>query len=165
MSNKAHCIVIMYNGKDIPEQSYKKIMGGLMEVLVSAGICVPELASITYKDTEGLASSLARDILLAKENKVTPITEDPVENALIYISERYRKELDQPNIITLVVKLSNDLFAHKEQVIKGMDGDILLMNALEIVCTNGIKKSMLTKHKISERAMNTIRDCYEFATV
>lgn len=161
MSNKAHCIVIMYNGRDITEQEYKKIMGKLMEVLVVAGICIPELASITYKDTEGIASSLARDILLAKENKVTPVTEDPVENALIYISERYRKELDQSNMITLIVKLSNDILAHKAQAVKGMEGDILLMNALEIVCTHGMKKSMLARHHISERAMNTIRDCYE----
>lgn len=161
MSNKAHCIVIMYNGKDIPESTYNKIIGGLMEVLVGAGICIPELASITYKDTEGLASSLARDVLLAKEHKVTPVTEDPVENALTYLSGRYRKELDQPNMIALIVKLSNDILAHKEQAIKGLEGDILLMNALEIVCTHGMKKSMLTKHQISERAMNTIRDCYK----
>lgn len=162
MSNKTHCIVIMYNGKDIPESEYNKIIGGLVAVLAGAGICIPELASVTYKDTEGIASSLARDILLAKQHVVTPITEDPVQNALTYLGDRYRRQIDQGiNMIPLIVQLSDDIRAHKAAVNRGGDGDVLLMNALEIISTNEVTKLVLKKYKIPERAFGSMLECYK----
>lgn len=161
MSNKTHCIVIMYNGKDIPEESQAGVMLSLVDILVAAGVTVRELTSVTYKDTEGIASSLARDILLAKQHVVTPITEDPVQNALTYLSERYRRQIDQANVIPLIVQLSDDIRAHKAAVNRGEDGDVLLMNALEIISTNTVTKPVLKKYKIPERAFNSMFDCYK----
>lgn len=162
MSNKTHCIVIMYNGKDIPEASQNGVMLSLVNILVAAGVTVRELTSVTYKDTEGIASSLARDILLAKQHVVTPIMEDPVQNALTYLSERYHRQIDQGiNMIPLIVQLSDDIRAHKAAVNRGEDGDILLMNALEIISTNAVTKPVLKKYKIPERAFGSMLECYK----
>ena len=161
MSNKTHCIVIMYNGKDIPEDQQAPLMSSLVDIIASAGVTMRELTSVTYKDTEGIASSLARDILLAKQHVVTPITEDPVQNALTYLSDRYRRQIDQANVIPLIVQLSDDIRAHKAAINRGEDGDVILMNALKIISTNTVTKQVLKKYKIPERAFNSMFDCYK----
>lgn len=162
MSNKVHCIAIMYHGSDIPENLQAVIMTEMMTVLVSHGICIPELTTIVYKDSEGLALSVAKDIFNAKDQVVPPVTENPVENALLYLKKRYEKELENSNLIPLVIKLAEDIRAHKTALANGKTGDILLMNSLEIVTTNQVTVLQLANAGISERALNQMEQCYRY---
>lgn len=160
MPNSTHCIVILYNGNDIPEVVENAIMERIVQPLVDAGICIPELVTATYKDSEGVAASIARDVLNAKQQKVEPVVENPVTNALVYLKNRYEKELSNSNLIPLVLKLTDDIRAHRASVAKGEEGDILLMNSLEIISTKGITVAELTMHGITERAINAMQQVY-----
>lgn len=164
MSNRSssHCIVIMYHGNDIPEFAEKAIMEQLVQVLVDRGICIPELVTVTYKDSSGLAASLARDILAAKEQHVEAVTEDPVKNALIYLGKRYEAELAESNLTRLTIKVADDIRAHKNAVAEGKDGDILLMNSLEILTTHQITAAHLVQTAITDRALNVFEQCYKY---
>lgn len=161
MLSNTHCIVILYNGNDIPEFAENAIMAQLVQVLVDRGLCIPELVTVVYKDSEGVAASIARDVLAAKQQVVQPVVEDPVENALVYLKERYKNELSNSNLIPLVLKLTDDIRAHRRLTAEGKEGDILLMNSLEIISTKGIATSKLIKHGISERAMNAMEQVYK----
>jgi hypothetical protein len=153
----------MYNGKDIPEDQQAPLMSSLVDIIASTGVTMRELTSVTYKDTEGIASSLARDILSAKSNEVVPCTDDPVKNALVYLRERYSEQISQPTLVPLILRLSDDIRAHKNAVKEKLNGDILLMNALEIICTHAVTRPVLKKHKFTERVFYAMRDCYENA--
>lgn len=160
MSNSQHVIVIMYNGKDIPEYKQEDVMAAIIALLATNNICIPELTTVVYKDSEGIAASIARDVFGAKEQVVQPVTEDPIKNALTYIKKRYETELAQSNLTSLVLTLAKDIDAHKKAVKKGKEGDILLMNALEIIVTSNVSILQLAQADISERALNVIEQCY-----
>ena len=162
MPNSTHCIVILYNGNDIPDFAQNAIMEQLVQTLVDRGICIPELTTVVYKDSEGVAASIARDVLAAKQQVVEPIVENPVTNALVYLKNRYEKELSNSNLIPLVLKLTDDIRAHRASVAKGEEGDILLMNSLEIISTKGITVAELTVHGITERAINAMQQVYRY---
>lgn len=160
MSNSSHCIVILYNGNDMPEFAQNAVMAQLVQVLVDRGLCIPELVTAVYKDSEGIAASIARDVLAAKQQVVEPVVENPVENALIYLKKRYEKELNSANLIPLVLKLAEDITAHRKQFAKDGEGDVLLMNSLEIITKKGISIGDLARIGISERALNTMQQVY-----
>lgn len=144
----------------MPEFAQNAVMAQLVQVLVDRGLCIPELVTVVYKDSEGIAASIARDVLAAKQQVIEPVVENPVENALIYLKKRYKKELNSANLIPLILKLAEDIAAHRKQLAKDGEGDVLLINSLEIITRKGISVSDLARIGISERALNAMQQVY-----
>lgn len=162
MSNKQHCIIILYNGIDIPEIAENAIMEQLVQVLVDKKITIPELTTVVYKDSTGIATSLVNDAISVtargKSGQESPV--NPIDNALVYLKSRYSEELKDSNHTRLVIKMVSDILAHKDAVEKGQEGDTLLMHALEILNKTEFLYSEVAHHGISERALGTMRRVY-----
>ncbi len=162
MSNKQHCIIILYNGIDIPEIAENAVMEQLVQVLVDKRITIPELTTVVYKDSTGIATSLVNDAISitarGKSGQESPV--NPLDNALVYLKHRYSEELKDSNHTQLIIKMVDDITAHKAAVEKGQKGDPLLISALEILSETGYLYSEVAHHKISERALDTMERVY-----
>lgn len=162
MSNKQHCIIILYNGIDIPEIAENAIMEQLVQVLVDKRITIPELTTVVYKDSTGIATSLVNDAVSVtakgKSGQESPV--NPIDNALVYLKHRYSEELKDSNHTKLIIKMTSDITAHEAAVEKGQGGDPLLINALEILNKTGYLYSEVAHHGISKRALDTMELVY-----
>lgn len=153
-TNTPHAIVILYKGRNIEEEEFASLAAGIVDLLFNAGITIPELTTMTYKDTEDLTKLLLKEtestVKKAKNGKDKK--NDPVENALKYLSVRYKTFLDNRDTLPLAFQLSQD--------IKNPD-DTALFNALKIVCEDEtVYEPQLKKYGISRDALNTIQKWY-----
>lgn len=163
-SEDFHNISFFYIGTDVPDHVLKILTQQLTNHLIMHNIMQEGgVVSIVHKDSEGMATSIAKDVLMAKLNQVEDVNSDPVENALMYISNRYAGQLETANLIPLILRVSEDIRSHKSAISQGKEGDILLINALDIMCDKTINSNILAKYGISERAANAIRECYKLA--
>lgn len=156
-----HCIVLMYDGKPIPDEMQESVMTAIADVIATRGIAIPEMITIVYKDSQGVAGSVARDVLLAKKGVVAAVEEDPVENALSYLSKRYAKEMELADPTILIIRLVGDIRDHKFTIGRNGIGDAVLMEALKTVCTKTVNQSQMKKYGIRKSALEAIRRCYD----
>lgn len=153
-TNTPHAILILYDGHDISEEKFASIAAGIADLLFSANVTIPELTTIVYRDTKELTNlflkETANTVKKAKSRKDEK--EDPVENALKYLSVRYKTFLGNRDTLPLAFQLSQD--------IKNSD-DTALLNALKIVCEDEtVYEPQLKKYGISRDAINTIQKWY-----
>lgn len=153
-TNTPHAILILYNGRNIGEEEFASLAAGIVDLLFNAGVTIPELTTMTYKDTEDLGKLLLKEtastVKKAKNGKDKK--DDPVENALKYLSVRYKTFLGNRDTLPLAFQLSQD--------IKNSD-DTALLNALKIVCEDEtVYEPQLKKYGISRDALNTIQKWY-----
>ena len=158
-----HCIVILYDGKPMSDEMQETVMTSISNAITTRGIAIPEMISIVYKDSKGIADSIAKDVLMAKEGKVPSCEEDPIENALIYIAGRYKNELSRADKTMLIINLAGDIRDSKFTKGRNGIGDAALDNALEILCTKSVSIALMKKHGISKSDMEAIRRCYDMA--
>lgn len=153
-SNSPHAIVILYDGRDMSEEEYALFSATVVDLLSRAGIAIPELTTMVYKDTEELTklflketASTAKKTKNGKDKK-----DDPVENALMYLSTRYKTFLGNRDTLALAFQLSKDI---------QNTNDVALLNALKIVCEDEtVYEPQLKKYGISRDALNTIQKWY-----
>lgn len=153
-TNTPHAIVILYNGRDISEEEFASFAASIVDLLFNAGITIPELTTMTYKDTEDLTKLLLKETAgTAKQTKDRKDEkEDPVENALKYLSFRYGTFFENRDVLTLAFQLNKDIQNAK---------DTPLFNALKIVCEDEtVYEPQLKKYGISRDALNTIQKWY-----
>ena len=152
-SNSPHAIVILYDGRDMSEEEYALFSATVVDLLSRAGIAIPELTTMVYKDTEELTKLFLKETADAKKaDSVRDKKEDPVENALKYLSTRYGAFFVDTDTLGLAFQLSKDIQNKK---------DIALTNALKIVCEEEtVHITQLKKYKISRDALNTIQRWY-----
>lgn len=153
-TNTPNAIVILYNGRNIDEEEFASLAASIVDLLFNAGITIPELTTMTYKDAEDLGKLLLKEtastVKKAKNGKDKK--DDPVENALKYLSVRYKTFLGNRDTLPLAFQLSQD--------IKNSD-DTALLNALKIVCEDEtVYEPQLKKYGISRDALNTIQKWY-----
>lgn len=153
-NNSAHAIVILYDGRDMSEEEYALFSATVVDLLSRAGIAIPELTTMVYKDAEELTKLLLKEtastVKKAKNGKDKK--EDPVENALKYLSVRYKTFFGNTDTLPLAFQLSQD--------IRNSD-DTILLNALKIVCEDEtVYEPQLKKYGISRDALNTIQKWY-----
>lgn len=153
-TNTPHAILILYDGHDISEEKFASLAASIVDLLFNAGVTIPELTTMTYKDTEDLEKLLLKEtastVKKAKNGKDKK--DDPVENALKYLSVRYKTFLGNRDTLPLAFQLSQD--------IKNSD-DAALLNALKIVCEDEtVYEPQLKKYGISRDALNTIQKWY-----
>lgn len=153
-TNTPHAIVILYNGRDIREEEFASLAASIVDLLFNTGITIPELTTMTYKDSEDLAKLLLKETAntVKKTKNGKDKNESPVENALKYLSVRYKTFFGNTDTLPLAFQLSQD--------IRNSD-DTVLLNALKIVCEDEtVYEPQLKKYGISRDALNTIQKWY-----
>ena len=154
-SNSPHAIVILYDGRDISEEEYALFSATVVDLLSRAGIAIPELTTMVYKDTEELTKLFLKEtastVKKAKNGKDKK--DDPVENALMYLSTRYKTFFSNRDTLALAFQLNKDIIQNTN--------DTALFNALKIVCEDEtVYEPQLKKYGISRDALNTIQKWY-----
>lgn len=153
-TNTPHAIVILYNGRDIREEEFASLAASIVDLLFNAGVTIPELTTMVYKDEKDLAKLLLKETAstVKKTKNGEKKKDDPVENALKYLSVRYKTFFGNTDTLPLAFQLSQD--------IKNSD-DTALFNALKIVCEEEtVYEPQLKKYGISRDALNTIQKWY-----
>ncbi len=152
-NNSAHAIVILYDGRDMSEEEYALFSATVVDLLSRAGIAIPELTTMVYKDAEELTKLLLKETANVRKTKNgKDKKEDPVENALMYLSTRYKTFFGNRDTLALAFQLSKDI---------QNTNDTALFNALKIVCEDEtVYEPQLKKYGISRDALNTIQKWY-----
>lgn len=153
-TNTPHAILILYNGRNIREEEFASLAASIVDLLFNAGITIPELTTMTYKDTEDLGKLLLKEAVgtVKKTKNGKDKKDDPVENALEYLSIRYKTFFGNRDTLALAFQLSKDI---------QNTNDVVLFNALKIVCEDEtVYEPQLKKYGISHDALNTIQKWY-----
>ena len=152
-SNSPHAIVILYDGRDMSEEEYALLAASIVDLLSNAGVAIPELTTMVYKDTKELTKLLLKETANVRKTKSRKDKqEDPVENALMYLSTRYKTFFGNRDTLALAFQLSKDI---------QNTNDVALFNALKIVCEDEtVYEPQLKKYGISRDALNTIQKWY-----
>lgn len=152
-TNTPHAILILYDGHDISEEKFASIAAGIVDLLFNANVTIPELTTIVYKDTKELTNLILKETANVRKTKNgKDKKEDPVENALKYLSFRYGTFFENRDVLTLAFQLSKDI---------QNTNDVALFNALKIVCEEEtVYEPQLKKYGISRDALNTIQKWY-----
>jgi hypothetical protein len=152
-SNLPHAIVIMYNGSDIDESMFADLSGHIVEYMRHYGISIPEMTVMKYLDADAIAKLEVSDAARPKTKSERQTKDDPVENALMYISTRYKTFFSNRDTLALAFQLNKDLIQNPN--------DTALVNALKIVCEDEtVYEPQLKKYGISRDALNTIQKWY-----
>lgn len=151
-SNLPHAIVIMYNGSDIDESMFADLSGHIVDYMRHYGISIPEMTVMKYLDADAIAKLEVSDAVRPKTKGERQTKDDPVENALKYLSVRYKTFFGNRDTLALAFQLSKD--------IQNTD-DVALLNSLKIVCEEEtVYEPQLKKYGISRDALNTIQKWY-----
>ena len=153
-TNTPHAILILYDGHDISEEKFASIAAGIADLLFNANVTIPELTTIVYRDTKELTNLFLKETAstVKKTKNGKDKKDDPVENALMYLSTRYRTFLGNRDTLALAFQLSKDI---------QNTNDVALFNALKIVCEDEtVYEPQLKKYGISRDALNTIQKWY-----
>ena len=153
-NNSAHAIVILYDGRDMSEEEYAIFSATVVDLLSRNGVAIPELTTMVYKDAEELTKLLLKETANVRKTKNgKDKKDDPVENALTYISTRYKTFFGNRDTLALAFQLNKDLIQNPN--------DTALFNALKIVCEDEtVYEPQLKKYGISRDALNTIQKWY-----
>ena len=154
-TNTPHAIVILYNGRDIREEEFASLAASIVDLLFNTGITIPELTTMTYKDSKDLTKLLLKETAGKAKHETAKKDEkyDPVENALTYISTRYKTFFGNRDTLALAFQLNKDLIQNPN--------DTALFNALKIICEDEtVYEPQLKKYGISRDALNTIQKWY-----
>lgn len=152
-TNTPHAILILYDGHDISEEKFASIAAGIADLLFNANVTIPELTTIVYRDTKELTNLILKETANVRKTKnVKDKKEDPVENALMYLSTRYKTFFGNRDTLALAFQLGKDI---------QNTNDVALFNALKIVCEDEtVYEPQLKKYGISRDALNTIQKWY-----
>lgn len=156
MSNNA--LVIVWNGDTLSDYMTERIG----QFLLANGICKPENLTIKFLDEGAIANALLRDstkiVFDTTGHGVSAETvnvKEALESAIIYISEKFARELNHETggIVQFTLSLSSAIVA----------GDLRLRNAVEIISTTTqpIPRSLAKRYNFPQYAVGAIKQIYE----
>lgn len=152
-SNLPHAIVIMYNGSDIDESMFADLSAHIVDYIGHYGISIPEMTVIKYLDADAIAKLVVSDTASPETKSKREKKVDPVENALKYLSVRYKTFFSNRDSLALAFQLNKDIIQNTN--------DTALLNALKIICEDEtVYEDQLKKYGISRDALNTIQKWY-----
>ena len=152
-NNLPHAIVIMYNGSDIDESMFADLSAHIVDYMGHYRISIPEMTVIKYLDADAIAKLVVSDVSRPKAKSERQTKDDPVENALKYLSVRYKTFFGNRDTLALAFQLNKDIMQNPN--------DAALINALKIVCEDEtVYEPQLKKYGISRDALNTIQKWY-----
>jgi hypothetical protein len=145
----------MYNGCDLSPEKFAEISGTVVEYLRVNGIAIPELTTGKCFNADDIAKLMINDdsFIEVKVESTKKVNANPVENALKYLSTRYKTFFSNRDTLALAFQLNKDLIQNSN--------DTVLINALKIVCEDEtVYEPQLKKYGISRDALNTIQKWY-----
>lgn len=171
MSSK-HSIVILYTGKDCPDDVMEMLVG----VLAAKGIAIPELVTIQYKDQDSLAA-LVLKAAIDTTNSVNfeeaqgkiDTSAELLKQAIGYIDGLYGDLLKGSRVDNLVLfgmKLRKDAEAAQMEssfnILNPSNEARSLWNAIRIIATEDgiIPPALAKKHHFNNTVVTIIRKVY-----
>lgn len=171
MSGNKNALVLLWTGNSISDEMVKRIA----EYLTTNGICVPELLKAKFYDQDGINNVLVKDL---SDEGITPqvivgthsnnIAPEAVKNAIIYIGERFKDALSNPNEFVFTLELYDAVRKAKDSI--GFNilsaqhaADMALLNAVEILATTKarIPLSFAKKYHITQNVIDIIICTYK----
>ena len=163
---KNNALVLLWKGNAIPDYLIKEIA----EILASKKVCMPELLTIVSKDDDAIASALIKDICAKGEETTisSTSTQDAINNAVIYIGERFKNSLSGTNgpignVAIFAIELSNAVATSRRNIsFVGVGTNDELLTAIEILSTvNGkIPSNLAKKYHFTQNVVEVIKKIY-----
>lgn len=163
MLNNKNALVILWTGNDIPDDLVREIG----EIMTRNGVCIPETMKIVYKDQDGLAQCLIREVNGVSTIKFDVATDELAEalkQAVILIGKRFENLLvNTRNLTPFALKLSSELSKAKNNVsfniLGASDEDKALVRAVELISTTKavIPATLAKKYHFTKEVCETIK--------
>lgn len=171
MKQNNNALIVLWKGDAIPDYLVQKIA----EVLTLNGVCTPEMLTIKYKDEEGIANALLRDIktyptLQATIGNLTAA--ESVKQAVIYIGTRFENSLTgtNGNLAAFALELSVAVNMAKSKVVieaTEMSDDPYkrLIKAIDILSTTNavIPANLAKKYHFTQNVVEVIKRVYKLS--
>lgn len=158
-NNKKHALVFLWSGA----QPSNEIIEAIADVLITRGMCIPELLTAIYKDENGIANDILHTTTLQKHSEKDEIAE-AVKNAVVYIGKRFENALTNENLTAFVVELANSVqLAKRDLDFKSIaSSGIELLNAIEIISTANaiIPVTLAKKYHFTDEVVKIIKEVY-----
>lgn len=162
---KNNALVLLWKGEELPDYLVKKIA----EILITNGICIPEMLTIKVKDEEAVACALLRDA----NNNDTVVVDKPnvaeaVKQAIVYIGKRFEDLLKDAkssgDYLLFALDLSNAVtIAQRNISFVGVGSNDELLTAVDILATTPavIPATLAKKYYINNRVIDVIKQVYK----
>lgn len=158
---KTNALILLWNGEELPDY----LAGKIAEILFLNKICIPEMLTIKYKDTDGVANALLRDTEAKKIHFDQPsdeLTKEALRQSVVYIGELFKKELSSTNgkvdVVDFTIKLYNKVAAEKKKSLWHNDAETPLLTAIEEIATcNELPITLANKYHITKGIEEVIR--------
>lgn len=162
MTNNA--LVLLWKGNTIPDYLVEKVA----EVLITNGVCIPEMLTIKYSDEEEIAKVLIKGTE-KKFGTIPPNSSEAVKNAVIYIGTRFKNSLTGTNgtidnTTAFAIELSNAVtIAQRNRSFIGVGSKDELLTAIEIIATvrATVPNALVKKYHFTTEVVDVIGKVYE----
>lgn len=164
---KNNALILLWKGEDLSDYLVQKVA----EFLVLNGICTPEMLTIKYKDEDGVANALLRDV--SQATVVSTVKTDDIEveqavkNAVVYIGERFKDSLihtyDNVGIANFTIELYDAVTTAKRNIsFVGVGTKDELLTAVEILSTANatIPSPLAKKYHFTKDVIKVIKKVY-----
>ena len=158
--SKKHALILMWDGKELSEDALSQIA----TVLVQRKITVPELLSSVYKDAEGIAESLVKEVVNIKAEAEDNAAE-ALKAAIIYIGKRFEVALTNTNdLSTFAAELSNACTIDRVEMRWNGGAKSELLKAVDIISEADaiIPPSLARKYHFSSRVVAIIKQVHAY---
>lgn len=163
----SHALILLWQGESVPDYLVQKVA----EILINNGICAPERLIAKYKDADGIANALLRDIAPTQFNtakKENAELAEAVKQAVVYIGKRFEASLTGTNgptgnIAMFAVELSNAVTTARRNIsFVGVGTNNELLTAIEILSTTTavIPPSLAKKYHFTQNVVDVIKKVY-----
>lgn len=165
MKANNNALVILWKGKELPDYLAQKVA----EILITNGICIPEMLTMKYMDEESVAKALVRD----NANRINVFDEDrkdiiaeTVKQSVIYIGKRFEASLTgtNGNLAQFAIELKNAIMdTRNSTVFNAVGTEPQLLKAVEIIATTTaiIPAALAKKYHFSQNVVEVIKMVYK----
>lgn len=158
-SNEPRALVIVWQGKEVPEE----IVAEIVAMMAQCKATVPELVTAKQFDADGLAKCIGNTIHVDGSNILNNNDLDPIYNAIVFIGTKYKECLG--NTGTFSIHLSSDLSDEKYKRATGKPTDESLIAAVEILATKTISSRyapVLNEYGMKKSILDIIHTTYMY---
>lgn len=159
--SKKHILILMWDGKELSEDALSQIA----TVLVQHRITVPELLTSVYKDEQGIADSLVKEVSVFKVEAENDNAE-ALKAAIIYIGKRFEVALTNTNgdLSTFAAELSNACTIDRVEMRWNGGVKSELLKAVDIISEADaiIPPSLARKYHFSSRVVAIIKQVHAY---